>query len=62
MWPHYSDTYEGCVNGCDSTLSEILQVNISRPSFSSTSNTQSLNRNSEISQNRGKIINKYILF
>lgn len=69
MRPHFPDSYEGCVNGCDLTLCEILQVNISRFS-SSYSNNQSTNRNSSTSvysntqstnrnpgfQNRGEII------
>lgn len=66
MHPHYSDVYLGCINGCDSTLCEILEVNISR-SMSSHSNSQFTNRNSSTSsssntqpanrnQNRGEII------
>lgn len=50
MRPHYPDTYEGCINGCDSTLCEILQVNTSRPS--SSSSTQPSNRN-VVTTNRG---------
>ncbi|XP_025202861.1 DNA topoisomerase 3-alpha [Melanaphis sacchari] len=54
MRPHYPDTYEGCINGCDSTLSEILQVNMSRPSSSSSSSTQPSSRNIvTTNQNRG---------
>lgn len=66
MQPHYSDVYEGCVNGCDPTLCEILEVNISHFT-SSHSNSQFTNRNSSTSsfsntqptnrnQNRGEII------
>jgi len=56
MRPHYPDTYEGCINGCDSTLCEILQVNTGRPS-SSSSSTQPSNRNVvTTNQNSGKII------
>lgn len=56
MRPHYPDIYEGCINGCDSTLCEILQVNMSRP-LSSSLSTQPSNRNVVTSnQNRGKII------
>jgi len=69
MRPHYPDSYEGCINGCDPTLCEILQVNISQ-STSSYSNSLSTNRNSSTSyhsntqntnrnpafQNRGEII------
>lgn len=55
MRPHYPDTYEGCINGCDSTLCEILQVNMSRPS-SSSSSIQPSNRNIvTTNQNRGNI-------
>lgn len=54
MRPHYPDAYEGCINGCDSTLCEILQVNISRPSPSSS--TQTTNRNITTNQNSGKTI------
>lgn len=58
MRPHYPDTYEGCTNGCDGTLCEILQINTSRPSSSSSttiSNTQLPNRNLvTTNQNRGK--------
>jgi len=62
MRPHYPDTYEGCINGCDSTLCEILQVNMSRPS-SSSSNTQPSNRNVvTTNQNRGEMINIFIIF
>jgi len=53
MRPHYSDTHEGCLNGCDSTLCEILKVNISRSM--SSSNNQSTNRNIGTNQNRGNI-------
>lgn len=55
MRPHFLDTHEGCVNGCDSTLCEVLQVNISRTSLP-FSNTQSTNRNTITNQNIGKII------
>jgi hypothetical protein len=55
MRPHYQDIHEGCINGCDSTICEILGVNISRPSPSS-SNTHSSNRNVTSSQNRGKFV------
>ncbi|XP_025418842.1 DNA topoisomerase 3-alpha [Sipha flava] len=54
MRPHYQDIHEGCINGCDSTICEILGVNISRPSPSS-SNTHSSNRNVTSSQNRGPV-------
>lgn len=70
MRPHFPDAHEGCLNGCDPTLCEILQVNTSRVpvSFSNTqstnrnnhtssySNTQPTNRNATTYQNRGKII------
>lgn len=65
MRPHYPDTYESCINGCDSTLCEILNVNISRisPLSSSSSNTQSNNRNTVIpNQNIGEIILINILY
>lgn len=53
MRPHYPDTYEGCLNGCDSTLCEILKVNTSRTSPTS-SNTQHNNRNAvATNQNSG---------
>lgn len=52
MRPHYPDTYEGCINGCDSTLCEILQVNMCRHSPS----TQSTQRNIGTNQNRGETI------
>lgn len=57
MRPHYPDTYEGCINGCDSTLCEILQINLSRSSYS-TNLSQSTIRNVTTNQNRGKIITK----
>jgi len=50
MRPYFPDTYEGCVNGCDSTLCELLQVNISRTSLP-FSNIQSTNRNVTTNQN-----------
>lgn len=67
MRPHYPDTYECCINGCDSTLCEILQVNISRTSpsssTSSSSNTQSYNRNTvTTNQNIGEIISMNMLY
>lgn len=52
MRPHYPDHFEGCVNGCDSTLCQILEVNLSGSSPSST--TQTTNRNIS-NQNRGEI-------
>lgn len=55
MRPHYEDTHVGCINGCDSTICEILGVNISRP-LPSSLNTQSNNRNVTSSQNRGKFL------
>lgn len=56
MRPHYPDTYEGCINGCDSLLCEILKVNIST-SHTSFSNTQPINRNIiTTNQNGGNII------
>lgn len=62
MQPHYPDQLEGCVNGCDSTLCQILEVNLSSSSPSSTS--QTTNRNST-NQNRGGIFtmnSKYFYF
>lgn len=59
MRPHYQDIHEGCINGCDSTLCEILGVNISHTSPSS--NTQSNNRNITSNQNRGKFVIIHIL-
>lgn len=61
MRPHYPDTYEGCINGCDSTLCEILQVNISRTSLSS-SYTQPTNRNVTTNQNTGENTSTNILY
>lgn len=55
MRPHYPDTYEGCINGCDSTLCDILQVNISR-SLHSSNLSQSTTRSVVVAnQNRGYI-------
>lgn len=60
MRPHYPDTYEGCINGCDPTLCEILQVNIDRPSPSSSTQSSQrstgTNRNMGTNQNRGEAI------
>lgn len=67
MRPHYSDSYEGCINRCDPTLCEILQVNIDRPSPTSSSTQSSqqnigtnrnvgTNRNIGTNQNRGEAI------
>lgn len=55
MRPHYPDIYEGCVNGCDSTLCEILQINISR-SLHSPNLSQSIIRNVTTNQSRSEII------
>ncbi|VVC35662.1 Hypothetical protein CINCED_3A013138 [Cinara cedri] len=55
MQPHYPDTYDGCINGCDSLLCEILQVDIST-SRTSPSNTQSNNKNIiTTNQNRDQV-------
>ncbi|XP_050421809.1 DNA topoisomerase 3-alpha [Adelges cooleyi] len=50
MRPHFPDIFTGCINGCDSTLSEILQVNLSRAAISSNSTT--VNRNNIQTTNR----------
>jgi len=61
MRPHYPDTYEGCINGCDPTLCEILQVNISRNSLPFSS-TQPSNRNITSYENTGEVTLKNKLY
>ncbi|XP_050542923.1 DNA topoisomerase 3-alpha [Daktulosphaira vitifoliae] len=54
MRPHFPNNFTGCINGCESRLSEILQVNLSRPA--TNFNSINTSRNNQSSSNYNNVL------